>query len=81
QKRMRGFIADHPAPADQMVVGMGYDDSLMAERRAPNLSEMDAISSERPVCLVHVSGHLAQCNSLGLKRLGLDRSSPDPKGG
>lgn len=81
QKRMRGFIADHPAPAGQMVVGMGYDDSLMAERRAPNLSEMDAISSERPVCLVHVSGHLAQCNSLGLKRLGLDRSSPDPKGG
>lgn len=81
QAVMRAYIAEHPGPGDRMVVGMGYDDSLMAERRAPNLAEMDAISTERPVCVVHVSGHLARCNSAGLAALGLSRASPDPKGG
>ena len=81
QKAMRAYAEAHPGPPDQMLVGMGYDDSLMAERRAPNLAEMDAIVPGRPVCVVHVSGHLARCNSAGLARLGLGRDSPDPKGG
>ncbi|WP_309604704.1 amidohydrolase [Phenylobacterium sp.] len=81
QQAMRTFLADHAAPADQMVIGIGYDDSLMSERRHPNIAELDAVSAHRPICVVHVSGHLARCNHAALKRLSLDASSPDPKGG
>lgn len=81
QRVMRAYVDADPGPADAMAVGLGYDDSLMAERRHPSLDDLDAISATRPVCVVHVSGHLARCNRAGLKRLGLDASSADPKGG
>ncbi len=81
QQVMRTYVDANPGPADRMVVGLGYDDSLMAERRHPSLEDLDAISTLRPVCVIHVSGHLARCNRVGLKRLGLNASSPDPKGG
>lgn len=81
QRVMRTAVDANSGPADSMVVGLGYDDSLMIERRHPSLDDLDAISTTRPVCVVHVSGHLARCNRAGLRRLGLDASSPDPKGG
>ena len=81
QRVMRAVLAASSAPADRMVIGVGYDDSLMSERRHPNIAELDAVSADRPVCVVHVSGHLARCNHAALKRLGLDASSRDPKGG
>jgi len=80
QQAMRGYIAGGRTPADGMIVGFGYDDSLLAERRHPTLAALDAIT-ERPLCLIHVSGHLARCNRAGLARLGLQKTSPDPKGG
>ena len=81
QRTMRAYLAAHPSPADRMIVGNGYDDSLMAERRHPTADDLDAVSMDRPVCVVHVSGHLARCNHAGLRRIGLNSASPDPKGG
>lgn len=81
QQALRTFMAAHPAPADQLVVGRGYDDSLLAERRRPNLAELDVIAPGRAICAVHVSGHLAVCNSAGLARIGITRDTPDPPGG
>ncbi len=81
QSVMRAYLAANPGPDDRMVIGRGYDDSLMAEHRHPGLADLDAISTTRPLCVVHVSGHLARCNSAALRRMGLDASTPDPKGG
>ncbi len=81
QRMMRAFIAAHPVSADQMVVGTGYDDSLMAERRHPDIDELDAVSAVQPFCVIHVSGHLARCNHAALRRLDLTAASPNPKGG
>jgi predicted amidohydrolase YtcJ len=81
QQTMRAYIQRHAPPTDELVVGMGYDDSLLAEKRHPNLAELDAIAPGRPICVVHVSGHLAYCNSAGLAKLGLRKDSPDPPGG
>ena len=81
QRVMRDYLAANPGPDDRMVIGRGYDDSLMAEQRHPGLRDLDAVSATRPVCVVHVSGHLARCNGAALRRMGLTASSPDPKGG
>ncbi len=69
------------ASGDEWVVGMAYDDSLLKERRHPNREDLDRASSSHPILVVHISGHLASVNSLGLERLGIDRSTPDPQGG
>ena len=81
QHVMRDYISSaHPSP-EALVVGFGYDESLLAEKRHPSLSELDAIASGQPICLIHVSGHLAACNAAGLKKLGFAKTTPDPKGG
>lgn len=81
QQAMRAYIQAHGPTAGQLVVGMGYDDSLVAEKRSPTLAELDAIDGVRPICIIHVSGHLAYCNSAGLARIGLKPDSQDPPGG
>jgi predicted amidohydrolase YtcJ len=63
------------------VVGMGYDDTLLAERRHPTRADLDRVSREHPVAVWHISGHLASANGLALEGLGIDRSTPDPEGG
>ena len=66
---------------DGWLVGHGYDDTLLAERRHPNRDDLDKVASDRPVAIVHVSGHLAVVNSAGLAILGIDAATPDPEGG
>ncbi len=63
------------------ILGMGYDDTLLAEQRHPLREDLDRVSTTRPVGAVHVSGHLAAVNSVGLARLGFDRATQDPAGG
>jgi predicted amidohydrolase YtcJ len=67
--------------AGDWVIGMSYDDTLLAEARHPAREDLDRVSTEHPVGAVHVSGHLAAVNSRGLAALGIDRNSPDPPGG
>ncbi len=81
QQAMRAYIQSHDIAAGDLIVGTGYDDSLLIERRHPTRAELDAIAPGRPICVVHISGHLAVCNGAGLARLGLDRNSADPPGG
>jgi predicted amidohydrolase YtcJ len=67
--------------AGKWVFGIGYDDSLLAERRHPTRADLDAVSTRHPVGILHVSGHLAAVNSLALERLGYGADTPDPEGG
>ena len=69
------------ARADGWIIGHGYDDTLLAERRHPNRDDLDTVSSDRPVAIIHVSGHLAVVNSAALAILGIDSESVDPEGG
>jgi hypothetical protein len=76
-------LAAHAArtPRGEWVLGMGYDDTLLAERRHPTREDLDRASREHPVAVWHVSGHLAAVSSAGLAALGYDRDTPDPPGG
>ena len=38
-------------------------------------------STERPVMIVHISGHFASVNSKGLELIGYTADTPDPEGG
>ena len=63
------------------IAGIGYDDTLLQERRHPTRAELDRVAGDRPVVVFHVSGHLAAVNSAALKRLGYTAKTPDPAGG
>jgi predicted amidohydrolase YtcJ len=78
---LKARIEEQKIAPGQWVMGYGYDDSLLAEGRHPNRDDLDRASSEHPIALVHVSGHLATLNSAALAASGLDASSDDPPGG
>lgn len=63
------------------IVGFGYDDAQLKEQRHPTRSDLDQVSSELPVVIVHQSGHLAVMNSRALEMAGIKASSSNPKGG
>ena len=68
-------------PDGYWVQGAGYDDTLLVEMRHPTREDLDRVSTELPVALTHVSGHIMSVNSVALELLGIDASTPDPDGG
>ena len=78
---LREWIVEHDIPPGETVVGYGYDDSLLEEGRHPTRDDLDRASSEHPIALVHVSGHLATVNSVTLEKFRMNAKTPDPKGG
>jgi predicted amidohydrolase YtcJ len=81
QQALTDFLAKAALPADTPLVGTGYDDSQLAEHRHPTRADLDAVTADRPVLIVHASGHLAVVNTAMLKRLGIGPDTPDPPGG
>jgi predicted amidohydrolase YtcJ len=68
-------------PEGEWVVGFGYDDTLLEEKRHPTREELDQVSSMHPVVAMHVSGHMLVANSMALEIAGINADSPDPEGG
>ncbi len=63
------------------IFGAGFDDSVLKEKRFPTKHDLDKVSTEFPIMIVHISGHFAVVNSKGLEKLGINSDSKDPEGG
>lgn len=63
------------------VFGMGFDDSVLEEKRFPTKHDLDQVSTEFPIMVIHISGHFAVVNSKGLELLNIDSNSKNPEGG
>jgi len=79
--KLKAYVASKQLAPGTLVIGTGYDDSLLKERRHPIREELDQVSSEHPVMIVHTSGHLISANTAALKLVGYSKATPDPKGG
>ena len=78
---IQGWIGDNAIPEGQLIYGVGYDDSLLAERRHPTRDDLDRASTGHPIVIRHVSGHLNAANSLALEQAGIRADTPVPDGG
>jgi predicted amidohydrolase YtcJ len=67
--------------AQEWVIGYGYDDTAFTEQRHFNRIELDAVSPNHPLMLMHISGHMGVFNSAALALLNIDESTPNPVGG
>ena len=64
-----------------MIIGFGYDNAQLAEVRHPTREDLDEVSAEIPIVIVHQSGHLGVANSAALEQAGIDASFEAPPGG
>ena len=78
---LRKLKADMKAGPGDPLIGQGYDQDMLAERRHPTAADLDAAFPDNPVILVHASGHMLVANSLAFKAVKIDASTPDPEGG
>jgi len=81
QTELKNFIQDSDLQPGEWVMGLGYDDSLLAEQRHPTKDDLDKVSTEHPIYLIHVSAHLGAANSLGLSLANINSKTEDPPGG
>jgi len=63
------------------IAGFGYDDSQLAEQRHPTRDDLDQVSKDLPVLIIHQSGHLGVANSKALEIAGVTAETKDPNGG
>lgn len=63
------------------IFGTGFDDSVLEEKRFPTKHDLDQVTTEFPIMIMHISGHFAVVNSKGLELLGINEDSKDPEGG
>ncbi|WP_085507071.1 amidohydrolase [Thalassobacillus devorans] len=66
---------------DQWILGWGWDDSKMAEKRNPTRWDLDEVAPNHPVVLKRTCAHMAVANSKALELSGIAEETPNPQGG
>ena len=80
-KGFREWIKEKNIKPGELVAGWGYDHTQLKEKRHPTRDDLDEISTEHPIVLIHFSVHQAVLNSKALEIVGFDKNTPDPEGG
>ena len=63
------------------IFGAGFDDSVLEEKRFPTKHDLNKVSTEFPIMIIHISGHFAVVNSKGLELLNITAATENPEGG
>ena len=79
---VKDFTAKNPALTARGIKAAGWNQDLFTdEKRAPTRWDLDRISTEVPVVLSRVCGHVVSANSKALEILGMDKVPGHVDGG
>lgn len=65
----------------EWITGSGWDETLWQGSQLPTRGDLDEVTSEHPVFVVRIDGHVAVANTLALKMAHLTLATKDPEGG
>ncbi len=68
-------------PGLPWIQGRGWNQVLWASKEFPTAAQLDQLDVSQPVWLRRVDGHAGWANSKALEFAGIDKNTPDPKGG
>ena len=66
-------------PKGMLIRGVGYNETKLGGQ--PIRDSLDKASTDHPILISHVSGHLSAANSLLMNRSGITEATKDPAGG
>lgn len=69
------------AAKGEFFIAMGYDNAVYPDKRTPSKYDLDKISADVPIVVVHASGHCAVLNSKAMELCGITNDTPVPDGG
>jgi predicted amidohydrolase YtcJ len=68
-------------PAGEWLIGRGWDQNRWPDKKFPTAATLDKLVGERPTALERIDGHALWVSTAALQLAGIDRSTPDPRGG
>jgi predicted amidohydrolase YtcJ len=72
---------DKELPAGTWLLGRGFNEIVMREKRKPTRHDLDLAAPDRPVVLTRTCGHIYAANSVALKLAGITADTEEPVGG
>ncbi len=66
-------------PKGMLIRGVGYNETKLGGQ--PIRDSLDKASTDHPILITHVSGHLSAANSYLMRLNGIDQTTKDPAGG
>ena len=80
-QKITNYIEVNKLKPDAWVVGFGYDNNLLPDKKNPDRDDLDKISTTHPIFITHASGHVGAMNSKALEEFGVNENTPDIPGG
>lgn len=78
--RGRAYAASRELAPGEWIIGYGFDHNLFPDPVLPDGAAAEAISSEHPVVLDRICGHVGAANALALSLAGFDEKTVIPGG-
>lgn len=79
QNKLREAVTK--APAGAWIIGRGFNESVLAEKRLPVAFDLDQVTPNNPVYLLRTCAHIAVVNSAAIRTCGLSLTTACPEGG
>jgi predicted amidohydrolase YtcJ len=68
-------------PKGKMILGFGWNQENMEEKRFPTRWELDEVTPDNPCFLIHYNAHIYLINTALMKEKGITKNTPNPPGG
>lgn len=81
QRVLREHLDTYGVSEGRFLIGNGYDNVFFPGGRHPNKYDLDAVSPEVPIVVLHISGHVGGANSKALELLDYYDGCEDPNMG
>ncbi|KMT21159.1 amidohydrolase [Clostridium cylindrosporum] len=79
QNKLKDYVKNDNS--NDPVIAIEFDDTLIDEYRMPTASDLDIVSTTRPVFVLHVSAHMLSANTYAIEEAGIIDNSFNPEGG
>lgn len=80
-KALTDLKTEKNIPDGQLIMGYGYDDTVMPDGKLLNRDDLDKAFPNNPVMVLHVSLHGAVLNSKAMEEYGVSDKTKTPEGG
>lgn len=81
QNELRKAMSARPVLPGRWLLGDGYDQSQLVDKRAPTREDLDAVSKDVPIALFQATRAEMTANSRALAAAKITAETPDPPGG
>ena len=68
-------------PKGTWIIGRGFNESVLIERRMPEAADLDPVSPDHPVFLIRTCAHIGVINAAAQKICSINQDTVEPEGG